>query len=121
MKHPNEPDTIESLTSLVLEFRAERDWKQFHNPKDMALSLVLEASELLELTQWKNGNALEEFLAKNSERVGEELSDVLGWVLLLANDQGINLAQAFRRKIELNKAKYPVEKSKGLSSKYDEL
>jgi dCTP diphosphatase len=113
--------TLEDLTKLVLDFREERDWKQFHNPKDMALSLSLEAAELLELMQWRNGAELDAHLRSIRERLGEELADVLGWILLLANDQQIDLADAFAKKIELNKRKYPVEKAKGSAKKYDEL
>ena len=113
--------TLNDLTRLVLEFREERDWKQFHNPKDMALSLSLEAAELLELMQWRNGAALDAHLRVSKDRLGEELADVLGWILLLANDQQIDLAEAFAKKIELNKRKYPVEKAKGSAKKYDEL
>ena len=114
------PATIADLTKLVLKFRADRDWQQFHNPKDMALSLTLEAAELMELMQWRNGAALERHLQVNKQRVGEELSDVLGWVLLLANDLQIDLAQAFRQKIRHNEEKYPVEKAKGSAKKYTE-
>jgi len=113
--------TLEHLSELVLAFREERDWKQFHNPKDQALSLVLEAAELLELTQWRNGRELDEFLAHSKSRVGEELADVLGWVLLMANDLGIDLGEAFERKLELNKKKYPIAKAKGSARKYTEL
>ena len=113
--------TLADLAKLVLEFREERDWKQFHNPKDMALSLSLEAAELLELMQWRNGLDLQAHLAANKERLGEELSDVLGWILLIASDQGIDLADAFAKKIELNKRKYPIDKAKGSAKKYDEL
>jgi NTP pyrophosphatase (non-canonical NTP hydrolase) len=112
---------LKDLTELVLAFREERDWKQFHNPKDMALSLSLEAAELMELMQWRNGAQLDAHLQENKTRVGEELADVLGWILLLANDQGIDLAEAFAKKIELNKQKYPVEKAKGSAKKYTEL
>ena len=112
--------SLADLAQLVLKFREERDWKQFHNPKDMALSLVLEASEFLELTQWKNGQELSDFLSKNKQRVGEELSDVLGWLLLLAHDLGIDLADAFEKKIEMNCKKYPIEKAKGSAKKYTE-
>lgn len=112
---------LEDLTKLVLAFREERDWKQFHNPKDMALSLSLEASEVLELMQWKNGPELDAHLLANKDRLGEELADVLGWVLLMASDQGIDLGEAFARKIELNKAKYPIEKARGSAKKYSEL
>jgi dCTP diphosphatase len=113
--------TLEDLTRLVLRFREERDWKQFHNPKDQALSLVLESAELLELMQWRNGNELDEHLRANRDRVGEELADVLGWVLLLANDLHVDLGAAFVKKIEANKLKYPVEKSKGSARKYTDL
>jgi dCTP diphosphatase len=112
--------TIDDLTKLVLKFRADRDWEQFHNPKDMALSLVLEAAELLELMQWRNGAALEKHLRANKRRVEEELSDVLGWILLLANDLDIDLPDAFRRKVKHNEAKYPVEKARGSAKKYTE-
>jgi len=113
--------TLKDLTQLVLEFREARDWRQFHNPKDQALSLVLEAAELLELMQWRNGPELQQHLQDTRPRVGEELADVLGWVLLLAHDLEIDLADAFERKIRLNSQKYPIEKSKGSARKYTEL
>jgi NTP pyrophosphatase (non-canonical NTP hydrolase) len=113
--------TLADLAKLVLEFRHERDWKQFHNPKDMALSLSLEAAEVLELMQWRNGAELDEHLRANKHRLGEELADVLGWILLLASDQQIDLADAFEKKIELNKKKYPVDKARGSAKKWNEL
>jgi NTP pyrophosphatase (non-canonical NTP hydrolase) len=109
------------MTESLLRFRDERDWKQFHTPKDQALSLCLEASEVLELMQWRNGEELEAFLRESRPRLGEELADVLGWVLLLAHDQGIDLRAAFERKLEINKAKYPVERARGVATKYDQL
>ncbi len=112
--------TLDDLTQLILRFRDERHWKQFHNPKDVALSLALEAAELLELTQWKNGDELQAHLAANKEALGDELSDILGWILILAHDQGIDLADAFRRKVEKNAAKYPVDKARGSARKYTE-
>ena len=113
--------TMAELTKLAIQFRDERDWKQFHNPKDMALSLVLESAELLELMQWKNGGELTAHLAKNRAALGEELSDVLFWVLATANDFGIDLGEAFKQKLIKNAQKYPVEKAKGVSTKYTEL
>ena|SRR5947209_7813073 len=113
--------TLAELTELVLKFRDERNWRQFHNPKDVALSLALEAAELLELTQWRNGEELKAHLAANREALGDELSDILGWVLVFAHDQGIDLAQAFKRKIEKNAQKYPVEKARGVAKKYTDL
>jgi len=112
--------TLEGLTKLVTDFRRERDWEQFHNPKDMALSLSLEAAEVLELMQWRNGGELDAHLAANKDRLGEELADVLGWILLLAHDQKIDLGDAFAKKIELNKRKYPIEKARGSAKKYNE-
>lgn len=113
--------TLEELTQLVLKFREERNWAQFHNPKDVALSLSLEAAELLELTQWRNGEELMAYLKVNREALADELSDILGWVLVFASDQGIDLAEAFRKKIEKNGVKYPVEKARGVAKKYTEL
>jgi len=110
--------TLDDLTQLILRFRDERHWKQFHNPKDVALSLTLEAAELLELTQWKNGDELQAHLAANKEAVGDELSDVLGWILIFAHDQQIDLADAFTRKVEKNALKYPADKARGSARKY---
>jgi NTP pyrophosphatase (non-canonical NTP hydrolase) len=114
-------DSIAELVKLAIAFRDERDWKQFHNPKDMALSLVLEAAEVLELTQWKNGDDLRRHLESNRTKLGEELADVLFWVVAMAHDFGIDLAAAFRSKLEVNARKYPIEKSRGVSTKYTEL
>jgi NTP pyrophosphatase (non-canonical NTP hydrolase) len=114
-------DQISDLTKLVLKFCEERDWAQFHNPKDVAISLTLEVAELLELTQWKNGKELEDHLTKNREALADELADIFGWVLVLAHDQKIDLADALRRKLVKNAEKYPIEKSRGVASKYTEL
>jgi NTP pyrophosphatase (non-canonical NTP hydrolase) len=113
--------TLKQLTDLAVGFRDERDWRQFHNFKDMALSMSLEVAELCELMQWKNGEELNSHLAANRERAGEELSDILYWVLTIASDLEIDIDQAFRRKIKANAVKYPVEKSKGRATKYTEL
>ena len=115
------PASIPELTDLVLKFRHDRDWKQFHNPKDMALSLALEAAEVLELMQWKNGQELLDHLRDKHARLGEELADVMFWVLAMANDFQIDIAEAFRQKIATNQQKYPVHKARGVSTKYTEL
>src|SRR5215218_3538664 len=94
--------TLNELTALAIRFRDERDWKQFHNPKDMALSLALESAEVLELMQWKNGEELQRHLDQNRARLGEELSDVLFWVLAMANDFSIDLGEAFKQKLIKN-------------------
>ncbi|MBC8063567.1 MAG: nucleotide pyrophosphohydrolase [Chlorobia bacterium] len=113
--------TLQELTNQVSGFIDQRDWSQFHNPKDLALSLSLEAAEVLELMQWKQGDELQSHLTANSSRLGEELADVFFWVLVLSNQQGIDLAEAFQRKMVQNGEKYPVELAKGKSSKYTEL
>ena len=109
---------IKILTNKLLDFREERDWKKFHNQKDMALSLVLEATEVLEHFQWKNGAVLKEYLKNHQEHLGEELADVLGWVLLMSHDLGIDIYDAMEKKIIKNGLKYPADKVKGKSDKY---
>lgn len=113
-------NTLKQLLETVLQFRDERDWKQFHNPKDMALSLALEASEVLELFQWKNETEIDSDV-RGSKELGEELSDVLTWILLLAHDLNIDLEDAFQKKFEKNAVKYPVDKARGKKVKYDKL
>lgn len=112
---------IKKLTDKLLVFRKERDWEQFHNPKDMALSLTLEAAEVLEHFQWKNGEVLSEYIKNNKEDLGEELADVLGWVLLMAHDLDIDIYEALDKKIIKNGKRYPVEKAKGVATKYNKL
>ena len=112
---------IANLTQLLLQFREERNWKQFHNPKDVALSLTLEAAELLELMQWKSGDELAAHLEKNKEAVSDELADILAWVLVFASDQNIDMVAAMKSKIAKNAAKYPIDKSRNVAKKYTEL
>ena len=110
--------TIEELQKQVTAFRDERNWKQFHNPKDVALSLSLEASELLENFQWKTSD---EALAVNRDNITDELADVVIYALLFADEAQIDLSKAVQQKIKKNALKYPVEKAKGNKSKYTEL
>lgn len=114
-------DRLSDLTDEILRFCDERNWTQFHNPKDMAISLSLEAAELLEITQWKNGEQLEAHLANQRSAVGDELSDVLYWTLLMAHYLSIDLVEAFAAKMEENKIKYPIEKARDSSEKYSDL
>ena len=111
---------INALTKQIIEFRNERNWQQFHKPKDMALSLVLESTELLEHFQWKSEPEADTHVSQESKALGEELADVLYWTLLMAHDFGIDLSQAFARKMVINKEKYPVDKFKGSNRKYDD-
>jgi NTP pyrophosphatase (non-canonical NTP hydrolase) len=117
----NIQDKIGSLQRRIIDFRNKRDWKQFHNPKDIALSLVLEATEVLEHFQWKNDKEVQEHVIKHKADIGEELADVLYWVLLMSHDLDINIADALERKIDKNEQKYPVDKAKGSNLKYTKL
>ena len=110
-------DTI----ARIRKFRDDRDWKQFHNPKDLAVSISIEAAELLELFQWKSAEQSARFAADNRERVSEEIADVAIYLVELADITGIDLAQAIDAKLEKNARKYPVEKSRGISTKYTDL
>ena len=112
---------IQELTQKILKFREERNWKQFHNPKDIALSLSLEAAEVLEHFQWKNGAELEEYSKKAKNEIGKELADVLNWVLLLSHDLNIDIKKVFLQKIKENAKKYPVKKSMNSSAKYTQI
>ena len=116
--------SLDDLTQQLLEFRDARDWRQFHSLKDLILSLNLEASELLELSQWKPEQQFEEEALndeKMQQRLKEECADVLLYLLLVAERTGIDLQQAAEQKLAANNLKYPVEKSRGTSTKYTEL
>ncbi len=113
---------LERLTKKNLDFRRERDWEQFHNSKDQALSLVLEATEVLEHFQWKNGEQIKNYLESGGkEELQKELADVMNFVLLMAHDLNIDLEQAISEKIEENGRKYPIEKAYGSAKKYTQF
>ena len=120
---PRPAATLDGLIHAAAKFRDDRDWAQFHTPKDLAANLCIEAAELLELTQWRSGPALTDHLRTppTREAFEDEMADVLLTLLLLAHDQQIDLAGAFERKMKKNEAKYPIEKAKGRSEKYDKL
>ena len=111
--------TLNALTRKIVAFRDARDWKQFHNPKDTAISLSLEAAELLEHFQWKNPAEIERHIKANKAAIGEELADVLYWVLLISHDMRLDVLAALDRKIKKNARKYPVSKAKGRHTKYN--
>ncbi len=115
--------TIESLTQRLIAFRDARDWRQFHSMKDLILSLNLEASELLELAQWKKEADFEAEVESGAirQRLAEECADVFLYLLLIAERAGIDLKQAAAEKIGSNEVKYPVEKSRGSATKYTDL
>ena len=109
--------TQETINQII-KFRDDREWKQFHNPKDLAISISLEASELLEVFQWSGTDVSNE---GKQEKIKEELADVVNYCILMADACGLDLDEIVQAKIEKNNEKYPVEKSKGKSDKYDKL
>jgi dCTP diphosphatase len=113
--------TLKDLQILIRKFCDDRDWDQFHNPKDLAISLSLESAEVLEHFQWKNAEEMLKHAKEKKIEVGEELADVFYWTLLLANKLDIDLVNAFEKKMKKNAIKYPVEKAKGSHKKYTEL
>lgn len=112
---------IKDLTGKIIKFRDARDWKKFHNPKDIALSLVLEVAEVVEHFQWKSQAEIDEYIKSNKEEIGEELADVLYWVLIMSHDLRIDIKKALEKKITKNEKKYPVDKAKGKHTKYNKL
>lgn len=111
---------FDELTKTILKFRDDRDWKQFHSPKNSAIALINESSELLEHFKWHDGKETEEYIKKHRQKIEDEISDVLFWVLLLSYDLNINIKKAFMRKMQQNKRKYPIKKSRGKNLKYTE-
>ncbi len=109
---------IKELTEKIKQFREERDWTKFHNPKDVAISLALEAAEVLEHFQWKSLGELDEYIKNNREEIGDELADVAIYLFGLADDMDIDLREAIERKMVKNAKKYPVEKVQGSTKKY---
>ena len=108
------------LLDAVLRFRAERDWERFHTPKNLAVSLCLEASELLEHFQWTYPGR-GEVPAETRPAMEQEVADIAIYLLLFCHDQGIDLPEAIERKLELNAKRYPVELARGRATKYDKL
>ena len=113
---------MDTLTKKIREFVKERDWEQFHTPKNIAISISLESSELLEIFQWSRGLSWSEFENDRlKSRAEDELSDVLIYLIRFADLAGIDLEKSAIEKIEKNKKKYPIEQFKGSDKKYDDL
>ena len=109
---------MKELIDLINQFRDERDWRKFHNEKDLAISISLEASELLELFQWKQS---EEVVEKSLKEIKEELADVFMYSFMLADNLNLDVEEIIKEKIDINAKKYPVELSKGNNKKYTDL
>jgi len=109
---------IKKLTDIIVKHCNDRDWSKFHNPKDLAISLQLEASEVLEHFQWKSEQEIKEHIKKHKKEIGEELADTLYWILLISYYLKIDMEKAFLTKMKKNEKKYPVKKAKGKHLKY---
>ena len=111
-------DSIKAIQEKILKFRDARNWKQFHNPKDIAISISIEAAELLEVFQWSGSDVSAD---NKIEKIKEELADVLIYSTLMATDLGLDIDEIISNKIDANDRKYPVEKAKNKSTKYNLL
>lgn len=112
--------TLQQLKTLAEEFVKERDWQQFHSPKNASMGLMSEAAELMDHFLWCTTEQSYALLEEKREPIEQEVADVLMWVLLFSAENNIDLATAFTKKLALTKAKYPVEKCKGSPKKYTE-
>jgi len=112
---------IKKITEKIKKFRDDRDWKQFHNHKDLALSLVLEAVEVLEHFQWKSPVEVDGHARECKDEIADELADVAMYLFELADNLGIDLPKAINNKMAKNAKKYPIAKARGRHTKYDRL
>lgn len=111
-------DSLDGLRARVNAFVTERDWAQFHSPKNLAMAMIVEAGEVVEHFQWMTEDESRNLDAETKEQVGQELSDTLVYLLRIAEVCGVDLIEAANKKIDLNAQKYPVEKCKGSNAKY---
>ena len=114
-------DRVKDITGKIKKFRDERDWMQFHDPKNMAVSIIIEASELLEHFQWKTKEEVEKYIKTNKDEIQEEIADIAMYLFELADNLGIDLIKAMEQKLEKNSKKYPIDKAKGKHTKYTNL
>lgn len=112
---------MDEILSKIRKFRDERDWMQFHDPKNLSVSIVIEAAELLEHFQWKDQKEVEKYLKANKEEIADEIADIAIYLAEFADNLGINLIQAMHKKLAKNAKKYPIEKAKGVATKYTKL
>ena len=114
-------DSLAALEAEIDAFVQERDWAQFHTPKNLAMSVAIEAAEILEHFQWLTGEESRELAAEKREAVANEIGDVLIYLMRLSRTLDIDIVAAARRKLDQNRLKYPVEKARGRSTKYVDL
>jgi len=109
---------MDKLIKVIKQFVEERDWEQFHNPKNLAMGLNIETAELMELFLWISSDTSDEHVSKIRNELSDELGDVFIYLIMLAERVGIDLVEAALKKVEKNRQKYPVERAKGSSLKY---
>ena len=114
------PETLQHLAEQLREFDAERDWEQFHSPKNLAMALSVEVAEIVEHFQWQTQQQSRELDSVKRLEVEQELADALIYLVRLADQLGIDLLEAAGRKLTLNEAKYPADRVRGSSRKYSE-
>jgi dCTP diphosphatase len=117
----NTMNELEEIKHLIRKFRDERDWMQFHNPKNLACSISIEAAELLELFQWKTPQESENLSKETKEKISNEMADIAVYLIELSDNLGINILEAIKTKMVANALKYPVSKAKGSALKYTEF
>lgn len=111
---------LDQIGAAIRKFRDERDWMQFHNPKDMASAIAIEAAEMLELFLWKSGREANEIAELKRDRIAEEIADIAIYLIELAENMDVDLADAIKAKLKINAEKYPVKSARGSSKKYTE-
>ena len=119
-KMPKKPTTNE-IIKRIKDFRDRRDWIQFHDPKNMAISVIIEAAELLEHFQWKNKDEVEYYVQANRQEIQDEIADIALYLIEMADNLKIDLLEAMDTKLRKNAEKYPIEKAKGRHTKYNRL
>lgn len=113
-------DSLQTIRSRIQAFVEERDWQQFHSPKNLAMAMIVEAAELVEHFQWMTEQESRALTAEKKELVGQELADTFVYLLRIADVLEIDLIDAATRKLDINAKKYPVEKARGRNDKYTE-
>ncbi len=121
MNKKDNATTVQEIKNIIKQFVTERDWMQYHNPKNLSMSMAIEAAELMEKFQFVSNEESIELAQSHKQEIAHELCDVLAYVLSFANAADIDLSTYFAEKIELNRQKYPIEKSKGSFGKYTKL
>jgi NTP pyrophosphatase (non-canonical NTP hydrolase) len=115
------PNELEEIKLKLQEFAKERDWDQFHSPKNFSMALIVECAELVEHFQWLTDEQSKRLPAETLDEVSLEMADIMIYLIRLADKLDVDLLETVKRKMELNAIKYPVEKSKGLATKYNKL